>query len=382
MADKILIVDDEIDTLRLIGLMLEKQGYNIVAAESGLKALEVIKREKPDLVLLDVMMPDLDGFEVAKRIRGDMEIGETPIIMFTAKTQVEDKVIGLESGADVYLTKPTQPRELFAQVKVLLARSKRTLTQPLPKTAAHGELIGVIGAKGGVGVTTIVINLGIMIHQLINKKVLVVDFHLGSGGVSWDLGYHAQLGLNKLLDYGPEIITSKLISEETLEDATGINLLLSSQSPKEAVQILEVEKIKAVAEKLPYIADWTIMDLGSNLLPSIQTLIRLCHHLILIIEPTASNIIQTKGLIDDLLTLGVEESRIKPVIVNRTRTTDQLNYDRVENELGHKILCTFTPAPELALQSTTTHVPMVIRKENNITAQQFEELATKITSMS
>ena len=103
MAEKILIVDDDFDTLRLVGLMLERQGYAIIAAENGQQALQSMKREKPNLVLLDVMMPGMDGYEVARRIRADEETSDIPIIMFTAKTQVEDKVTGLESGVDVAL---------------------------------------------------------------------------------------------------------------------------------------------------------------------------------------------------------------------------------------------------------------------------------------
>jgi len=325
MADKILIVDDEIDTLRLVGLMLERQGYDIVAAEGGEQALEVIAREKPDLILLDVMMPDLDGIEVARQIRDDKELGNTPIIMFTAKTQVEDKVKGLEAGADVYLTKPTQPRELFAQVKVLLARSKKSLTTPLPRSVNRGNLIGVTSAKGGLGVTTQVINLGIAIHQLTNEDVLIADFHPGRGDISWDLGYYAQHGLNQLLDLEASAITPKFIAEEVVEHDSGIRLLLSSQSPKEAVQFLEVEKFKAIASQLPFTAKWCVMDLGSNLFPATQSLVRLCDTLIIVVAPSPSNIKQTKALYDDLISIGVNENLIQMIMVNRIRSTIQFS---------------------------------------------------------
>jgi DNA-binding response OmpR family regulator len=380
MADKILIVDDEIDTLRLVGLMLERQGYNIVAAEGGEQALEVMKREEPDLVLLDVMMPDLDGIEVAKQIRNDSELGNTPIIMFTAKTQVEDKVMGLESGADVYLTKPTQPRELFAQIKVLLARSKKSLTTPLPRSVARGNLIGITSAKGGLGVTTQVINLGISIHQLTNEDVLVADFHPGRGDISWDLVYYAQRGLNQLLDIEASAITPNVITEEVIEHDSGIRLLLSSQSPKEAIQFLEVEKFKAIVSKLPFIAKWCILDLGSNLLPATQSLARLCDTLIIILAPSPSNIKQTKALYDDLISVGVNEDLIQIIMVNRIRSTIQLTQDQVENELGRKISAVFTPAPELAFQASVANIPIVVQQANSITAQQFDKFATKIIS--
>jgi pilus assembly protein CpaE len=380
MADKILIVDDEIDTLRLVGLMLERQGYSIVAAEGGEQALEVVRREKPDLILLDVMMPDLDGLEVARQIRSDEELGDIPIIMFTAKTQVEDKVMGLEAGADVYLTKPTQPRELFAQVKVLLARSKKTLTTPLPRTDSRGNLIGVISAKGGVGVTTLVINLGISLHKITNQDVLIADFHPGRGDISWELGLHAQLGTNELLDHEADSITRKSITEVLVEHDSGVRLLLSSQSPKEAVQFLEVEKFKAIASKLPFTSTWSIMDLGSNLLPTTQSLAKLCDTLLIAVSPISSSIKQSKALYDDLVTIGVSGDRISMILVNKVRSAVQMNQDQVENELGMKLLAIFTPAPELAFQASTANLPMVVHQENSITSQQFEKLASKIAN--
>ncbi len=126
MAEKILIVDDDLDTLRLVGLMLQHQGYRINAASSGIQAISIVQTDKPDLILLDIMMPEMDGYEVARKLRADQNTNTIPIIMFTAKTQVDDKVEGFEAGADDYLTKPTQPRELFAHVKAVLARGKKS----------------------------------------------------------------------------------------------------------------------------------------------------------------------------------------------------------------------------------------------------------------
>ena len=136
MPEKILIVDDDLDTLRLVGLMLQHQGYRIIAANSGIQAIAMAQTDKPDLILLDIMMPEMDGYEVARKLRTDPATNNMPIIMFTAKTQVDDKVAGFEAGADDYLTKPTQPRELFAHVKAVLARGKKTsLPVPPPPTS-------------------------------------------------------------------------------------------------------------------------------------------------------------------------------------------------------------------------------------------------------
>jgi DNA-binding response OmpR family regulator len=109
MPEKILIIDDDVDTLRLVGLMLQRQGYQISAAPNGSQGLTKALEERPDLILLDVMMPDMDGYEVTRRLRKNPATATIPILMFTAKTQLDDKVTGFEVGADDYLTKPTHP---------------------------------------------------------------------------------------------------------------------------------------------------------------------------------------------------------------------------------------------------------------------------------
>ena len=117
----ILVVDDEERMVRFIRLNLEHDGFIVVPAYRGMQALDEIRKEMPDLVLLDVMMPDMDGFEVLKLIR---ENGSVPVIMLTAKGEEDDRVRGLELGADDYITKPFSPRELVSRVKAVLRRTE------------------------------------------------------------------------------------------------------------------------------------------------------------------------------------------------------------------------------------------------------------------
>jgi len=116
----ILVVDDEERMSRFIRLNLEHDGFQVVEANRGMKAINLIRERIPDLVLLDVMMPDLDGFEVLQLIRESYQV---PVIMLTAKGEEDDKVKGLELGADDYVTKPFSPRELVSRVKAVLRRN-------------------------------------------------------------------------------------------------------------------------------------------------------------------------------------------------------------------------------------------------------------------
>jgi len=125
MAEKILIADDDVETLRLVGLMLQRQGYDIIAASNGSQAVAQAHSESPNLIILDVMMPDMDGYQVCRQLRLDPVTSSTPILMFTAKSQVEDKVAGYDAGVDEYITKPIHPAELVARVKAIMKRSQR-----------------------------------------------------------------------------------------------------------------------------------------------------------------------------------------------------------------------------------------------------------------
>ncbi len=126
----ILIVDDEPRMIKFIRLNLELDGYRVSEAFNGLEALNKVRKELPNLVLLDVMMPEMDGFETLERIR---EISNVPVIMLTVKAEEEDKVHGLELGADDYVTKPFSPRELSSRIKAVLRRTE--MPSPLEKTA-------------------------------------------------------------------------------------------------------------------------------------------------------------------------------------------------------------------------------------------------------
>lgn len=118
----ILVVDDEEPILELLRFNLEKEGYGVCLAKDGQEALDLVEKEQPDLVVLDLMLPGMDGLEVCRRIRLIPKYLQIPIIMLTAKGEVIDKVLGLELGADDYMTKPFSPRELVARIKARLRR--------------------------------------------------------------------------------------------------------------------------------------------------------------------------------------------------------------------------------------------------------------------
>lgn len=139
MSKKILIIEDDQDIVELLRHYLQKENFVLKDAADGFSGLEKAKAESFDLIILDIMLPEMDGLEVCKELRGDPKTAPVPIIMLTAKAEETDKIVGLELGADDYVTKPFSPKELVARVKALLRRAERRPEKQ--KVYHYGKLI-------------------------------------------------------------------------------------------------------------------------------------------------------------------------------------------------------------------------------------------------
>lgn len=140
MTERILVVDDEPDLLELVEYNLREAGYTVVTAKDGASAMAEVRRQRPDLVLLDVMLPDVSGTEVCRRLRRDPDTSRIPIMMLTARGQEIDRVVGFELGADDYVVKPFSPRELALRVQAVLRRASTAAVDTAPRIVI-GKLV-------------------------------------------------------------------------------------------------------------------------------------------------------------------------------------------------------------------------------------------------
>ena len=141
ITQRILVVDDDKEIVRLVRAYLEQDGFQVLIAFDGETALHVLRRDRPDLVVLDLMLPDRDGWDINRLVRADGVLASTPIVMLTARVEDSDKIIGLELGADDYITKPFNPREVVARVRSVLRRSQSDATQSQPRVLQLGGLL-------------------------------------------------------------------------------------------------------------------------------------------------------------------------------------------------------------------------------------------------
>lgn len=373
MAEKILIVDDDIDTLKLVGLMLERQGYEIVVAGNGELGLSKAAAEMPDLILLDVMMPDMDGYEVTRRLKTDPAVAHIPIVMFTAKTMVDDKVAGFEAGVDDYLTKPTHPAELTAHVKAVLSRSAQALVSVIEKA----RILGFLGARGGIGTSTLAVNVSIMLNEN-NQDIILAELNPGHGTLGLELNLSDSSGLSNLLTRSLNDIHLRTVESEILAHSSGIRLLLSSHMPNEIDLEKAVPQMEAVVNNLASMCTTLVIDFGHSLRPYVRPLLRLCDRLILVVEPVYPSNVLGRTLLEEIETDGIARRRISLALINRVRTSLQIPWRQVETDLGIDLAGIVSPAPEQAHQASQGATPLVISHPDSLISDQIQKLADNL----
>lgn len=377
MAEKILIVDDDVDTLRLVGLMLQRQGYEISAASNGSQGLAKALEERPDLILLDVMMPDMDGYEVTRRLRKNPVTVAIPILMFTAKTQLDDKVTGFEVGADDYLTKPTHPTELQSHVKALLARAVHKDPKDIVTASPeqHGYVIGVLSARGGLGVSSLAANLAAGIFTRTQSDVILAELTPGQGAFGINFDVPTQKGLTEILQGSVVEVTREKVQASLVPHTSGIKLFLASDNPRDITLTSQVANYEALVSRLSSLARFIVLDLGTGLPTFVQKILPMCAERIIVMEGTPSTIQHTKMLIDNMVDMRIDRKSISVVLNNRQRSEAQMSWTQVQEKLGHSIASTLTPAPELFLQAERMQTPAVMCQPTNMTSQQFLKIA-------
>lgn len=377
MPEKILVVDDDLDSLKLIGLMLQRQGYEVSAANAGHQAIAKATAEKPDLIILDVMMPDMNGYEVCRRLRANSETKPIPIIMFTAKTLIDDKVAGFEAGADDYLTKPTHPAELASRVRAILARRP-----PVQKTVGSGQgiTIGILGAKGGVGGTTLAVNLAAALHHT-DGNPLVVDMRLGSGSMGLMHGVQNPRGISEVLSKPAADLRPKTIEENLTVHHTGLRMLLSSPNLRESQLGYSLESAIALVKQTRTMARTTIFDLGTPLAPNAVRLQRELDLLVLVLEPLKSTLVGAREVLPQIEATRTIPGRVQLVVVNRAQSGLQTPWHEVEQIMGQEIRAIISSAPELTFQATNVGMPMVLHQPSAIVSTQISKLAEELVRM-
>jgi len=373
---RILIADDDADALRLVGLMLERQGYKILAAADGQQALQKAIENQPHLIVLDVMMPDMDGYEVATRLHSNPTTESIPILMFTAKVAVNDKIAGFQAGADDYLTKPAHPRELVARVEALLAR------HPSPEeTVEQGHIVGFLPTKGGLGTSMLALNTAIELRRMHhNIPCALVELHEGSGTMAFQLGLEAQNSLPALLQQPLPYITERTLLSHMVEHTTGLQVLCATAKPSGVGPKLDKQRVRTILRYLNSQFDYILLDLPPDLGEPYQEALKLCESIFVTVEPNRVGMALAQQTLNALDGLDIGSQKARIILIQRMPAVGSLSRGTVEQTLHREMIASIPPVPDLALESIQNGRSIVEIQPHSLVTQQIRRVVQFIVT--
>lgn len=373
MSKKILIVDDDPELLRLIGLALHRAGYEPVAAQNAEDALRKLRGEQPALVILDVMLPGASGIDLCRQLRSQARTLPLPIIMLSARAQVDDKIEGLEAGADEYLTKPVSPKEMVARVNSLLERTERLRSVG---ATGRGTVIGFVGAKGGVGTTTMALNVALALAQQ-GHSVVAVEFRPHFGTFTVQLGQAPQETLADLLTNDASRINERILKTHLIPDAGGIEVLFGPYHDQGTAHI-EPEQAEAMMEGLSRLAEIIVVDYAHDFAPATEAALRFCDQVVLVTRPENDSLSMGRKVLDLVKGWGVGRGVVDAVIVNHAPLAMGVNVPAAEEQLGCHIIAVVPPAPDACALVQQRGRPLLITQPNNAAVSKIKELASQL----
>jgi len=339
----ILLVDDDSDFRSMLKLMLTRMNHTVTVAPRGEDGFTQATTNKFDLLIMDLMMPDVDGYELTRRLRAEAATRNVPILVVTARTQPADRESALEAGADGYLTKPVDNRELASRITEILAsprpdrplpsntatKSAAPITTPVAAATATGRVIVLLGLRGGMGKTTLAVNLAGALHR-IGRRVCLLDLNPSVGHVTIHLRARPQATWADL----PATVDSRAAAQVVTRHDSGLFLIAAPAKPVRGG--LSVEGTQALLTQLRNSFAEIVVDGGPALDDATCAALSVCRYVVLVVSPEVGSVQTAIATLRALPSLSVFDEQVK-IILNYPNHEGQVSQAAVEKALGRAV---------------------------------------------
>jgi pilus assembly protein CpaE len=374
---KVLVVDDDRLTLTIVEDTLRESGLEVETAQSGQEALQKVAVFDPDLIVLDVVMPGLDGFEVARRLRKDSRRALTPIIMLTTKGGISDKMTAFQAGADDYITKPFDPVELELRVKAHLARTRAALGVQRPRPRA--KVITFFSLRGGCGVTSLAVNFAVSLAQIWQVEVPLLDLSLESGHAALMLDLRpkytlGELGREELSGIEPSLVQGYLAAHES-----GLRVLAAPKRAEDS-SLVTPSLVETVLAALREEFEYVVIDTPSALTDVTLATFDMSDLIVLVVTPEIAGVKVTVNTLDIFATLGYAHERVL-VVVNHVFPKGGLPTESIESSLRASIVDGIPYDYVAFVEAINKGVPFVLGRPASQVATEVERLAYQLSKL-
>jgi DNA-binding response OmpR family regulator len=262
-GETIVIAEDDPGSRALLSQFLESSGYRVATAANGVEALRAIRRSTPNMVITDLGMPEMNGAELARRLRAHPRTARLPIVMLSASTEDADILAGYEGGADEYISKPVQLAILRVKIDALLKRAAAAAKDapPLPQ---RGIVVLFLHGKGGVGATTVTVNLASVLSGTTAGSVTVLDLNLEFGNAPMYLNVRPDISLAEAVGrLGGRELDGEVLDRLLAEHPSGVRVLAGSSAPEQA-ELVSGQMVQSTLQLLRQRSDFVLVDTDAS----------------------------------------------------------------------------------------------------------------------
>jgi len=370
MTDTIYVVDDNELNLKIVSAALKSVGYEVVTAQSAAEVLSNIGTVRPALAILDVMMPDMDGYELCRQLRSRPDTSQIPIIILTTLSELDERLKAFDAGADDFIAKPFNPQELQARVKVLL---RRLTPHEAPVTTLQAETTAVFSLRGGVGVSTVAANFSVGLAQVWPSPVCLVDLALINGQSALMLDIPLRNGWGDLTGIRVDEIDSEIIQRILLSHESGLRVLACPKQFEDA-ELLSVDQVQLTLKLLKNQFEYLVIDLPHDFSPITVAALDAADRIVLLVSPELSSVRCASIALEVFDKLNYPPEKIK-VLLNWTFPGKGLARTEIEKAIKRKVDIVLPNVGDALVSALTYGKPPVFKEPNGAIGALFEDLA-------
>ena len=374
---RVLVIDDEPINHQLVARALATLQCELHFAENGKTGISQARSLKPDVIITDVMMPDITGYEVTRILRRELQFAATPILVLTAQSGLQDKLKSFEVGADDHLTKPFEPAELAVRVAALLRRAEAGKSSRMEATHEGARMIAVHSLRGGIGSSSLAVNLGVGLSTLWRANAILLDLTMTAGQVALMLNMTLKRTWADLAPYAAGELDDEALQSIISAHESGLHFIAAPTFPSEA-ETLRGETLGTAIQMAKAQYDYVVADLPHDFSDvAIQALDR-ADMILMVASPDMASIRAVTAALDTYEKLDYPKEKIK-FVLNAIFPHSNLSKDKLEAALGMMAFVTIPYTRDVFVEAINLGQPVITHGAGTPISNLLEDFAFHVS---